>query len=647
MSDLLVTAIVDLGGEGWPGPDTADRVAGSMLLGLGGDVRCMQAGSAFLAARTPHRHRHPGRRPQVTQVRSDPAMPAGLHCLLAGTLHDIDSVSRMLGLPPDADKAAMFAHAYARWGDDVENRLHGDYAAILWHDQETLLRLSRSPLSRQPLHVWRDGPHVVASSTPRAIFAAGIPSYVDDDRLADLLLLNLCDPNSSRYAGLSRVGPGHVAHHRPGGARIRRYWAIDDLPKVRFSRDEDYAEAASDALAKAVAASTENLRKPGMLLSGGLDSQAVAAFALARADDLPSWTNVPAPGFTPVPRPDSFADESDHVRALAAMYPGLEPHFLHADPDSLLPCYDRFLMLAAWPGFNEGGLQWVGKALHRASTLGCDAMLCGDAGNIGFSYGAEPAIAHWARSGRLIRATREILFSGDDRGIVRRTLSLAVRPNLPASLQHWIDRKRSWAKPVTGYWNALSHDFARDSGAFDRARAAGYDPHGAMPRTSRAWRGEVAASLASETAEISLGLELLHGVPLRDPLAYRPLVELCAGMPDDQFLHRGTNRWLARRVLEGRVPEIVRTETRMGRQSADWPLRFAASRESLLAELESMQRDPRLARIIDFPAMARDLAAWPGTDDPQDGYTMRIAFRIGRAVMAARFVRHVEGRNVG
>src|SRR3546814_4147469 len=92
-----------------------------------------------------------------------------------------------------------------------------------------------------------------------------------------------------------------------------------------------------------------------------------------------------------------------------------------------------------------------------------------------------------------------------------------------------------------------------------------------------------------------LGLRLLHGVGYRDPTLYRPLLELCIGIDDEQYLRSGTDRWLARRLLKGRVPESVRGERRAGRQAADWALRMTAERNVLTAELESMCADPWLA----------------------------------------------------
>jgi asparagine synthase (glutamine-hydrolysing) len=173
------------------------------------------------------------------------------------------------------------------------------------------------------------------------------------------------------------------------------------------------------------------------------------------------------------------------------------------------------------------------------------------------------------------------------------------------------------------------------------------DFHGYDFASSREWRDVVWRLMMRNNPEIQLGYELLHGVRLADPTAFLPLFELCVGIPDEQYLRDGEDRWLARRLLRGKVPELVRGERREGLQAADWPLRFSRERESLLEEIKLMRGDARLAAIFDFDRMARNLAEWDGTDTVAARYVYRINACIGRGISTARFVRYVEGRNAG
>lgn len=40
---------------------------------------------------------------------------------------------------------------------------------------------------------------------------------------------------------------------------------------------------------------------------------------------------------------------------------------------------------------------------------------------------------------------------------------------------------------------------------------------------------------AGEAGDLNQAMEVIHGVPMRDPTAYRPLAEFCLAIPDEQF----------------------------------------------------------------------------------------------------------------
>ena len=95
------------------------------------------------------------------------------------------------------------------------------------------------------------------------------------------------------------------------------------------------------------------------------------------------------------------------------------------------------------------------------------------------------------------------------------------------------------------------------------------------------------------------------------------------------------------------MPESVRTERRMGNQSADWTLRYAQQRPELIAQLESLRNSDRLAAIFDFDRMIADLRDWDGSDLAGERYDYRLTSLISRGIATARFVRYIEGSNAG
>ena len=149
----------------------------------------------------------------------------------------------------------------------------------------------------------------------------------------------------------------------------------------------------------------------------------------------------------------------------------------------------------------------------------------------------------------------------------------------------------------------------------------------------------------TESGEVRQAMDLIHGIPMRDPTAYRPLVEFCMGIPDDQYLRDGNSRWLARRMLRGRVPDMVLNEKRRGLQAADLPLRLGRDRQALIAELDLLGRDPAMSERLNLSRLKQAIQGLsPG--DPGDRFGLSaIELALPRAIATARFIRFVEGTN--
>lgn len=645
-NDLLIAAAFDFDGGAWFAP-LQHRIVAALAPGKAGSVRHGRAGGAFFAARADG--------PQSAQ----PTRPVEFvpHCgedggliVMAGRIQDRTELAVRHGLDPALDDTALYARLYARHGNRCDRLIHGDYAVIQWDPQNRQVRLVRSATSFCPLHYWRDGNRLVASSIPRALFAAGLDVQIDDARLGDALLLNYRDATRSWYKGSRRVACGTFELHDPQGSMRRRFWSVEDVPQVRFARDEDYVDAVDEQFRRATRAELEGVARPAIALSGGLDSQGVASFIVSEGSAhlrLPTFTGVPQAGWTCDGRSSSFGDESGHVRALAAMYPQIEPYFITGERHRLGEHIEAMALLSGWPVRNEANMHWIHEAYASAGAMGCDVLFFGAAGNTGFSYDGSTGYPTWLRHGQWLHLARELIACPDPRPLWRRAISLALMPNLSLSLRRSIDNIRGLKPSPFTSWCPMTEHFARSSGALQRARAAQFDPYFYPSPNSREWRARVLDDLLGESAEIELGLRLLHGVGYRDPTLYRPLLELCIGIGDEQYLRSGTDRWLARRLLKGRVPELVRNERRAGRQAADWALRMAAERDDLVAELERMRADPWLAERLDLDRLAADFRAWPGTDDPAAGYPLKIGTAVASAISTARFVRYASGRNVG
>jgi asparagine synthase (glutamine-hydrolysing) len=234
---------------------------------------------------------------------------------------------------------------------------------------------------------------------------------------------------------------------------------------------------------------------------------------------------------------------------------------------------------------------------------------------------------------------------GDPRPAWRQVAGLAIAPLLPRPLWQAGRHLFGTGSDPLGV-TAIRRDWPGLKQTLRRSRHAGYDVERLQFASKRAhWRALLAED-GQEQDQYVLGMELIHGLGRRDPTAYRPLVEFCWGCPTDLFLRDGTDRWLAREMARGLMPEAQRLDRAYGHQFADWQPRFAPIRGELMDELGRMADDPDIAALIDLPRLMRLVEAIPdepGDYDPQAALPYQIALPIG--IAAARFIAYAKGRN--
>ena len=185
-------------------------------------------------------------------------------------------------IDPAAGDADLCLLAYAAWGEDCLEHLHGDFAFALWDEQNRKLLCARDRLGIRTLaHLEQDGAWWVSDSLSDLIEASGFAGQtLDRVWIRDFLIVGFCDdPSRTVYADVHRLLPGHVLTIAPDHALTRRYWRLELAEPIFFKSTEGYTERFQALLNEALYD-----RMPegnvGVLLSGGLDSSTLAAKAI-------------------------------------------------------------------------------------------------------------------------------------------------------------------------------------------------------------------------------------------------------------------------------------------------------------------------------------------------------------------------------
>jgi asparagine synthase (glutamine-hydrolysing) len=622
----------------------SERLAASLCSGIGGHAGAVDLGDLHFAYR-PLRSNA-----ALTRAWKPAVLPNGRIALFHGYFDNAADVAAQLE-GGSADPALLYGLAVERWGDATEQRVIGEYCAIVLDPAAFHLRLSRSPLRAPPLHYFCDESLAAVASVPRALFSAGVERRLNEAHVADSALLNFTDPEASWFQDIHRMPLGSVVELERGQPRrLRKVYDLFAMPNVRLKSDADYVARASELLDEGVRACLAGFRKPGATLSGGLDSPQVAVRALALlppGQRLPTFTFHPEKGFDGRCEPGKLGDERPFVEAFAAMHPGLDPHFTANEGYGHDHRWSDFFHLMGGAPSGLCNMYVFHGLFSGAAKQGCDVLLLAEWGNYTFSDKGDWGFVEYLLKGRWrqlwLALSRQ---PNQHRSILWRFFARILLPLLPISLWRLVMKvAQPGRQQHLDLLQPLSSHYRASSGAEQRLQNSGMVLDRFHPWSRRHAQRLLFQNNDAETAEIYQAFEQMYDLPQRDPLAYRPFVEFCFGLPVEMFIRDGTPRWLAKQMAKGIMPEEQRTNRLNGRWDSDWLIRIKRRRADYQAEIDRLSGDERMAAMLDLPRLRAALHDLPNETelDPQKYLVAELA--VPRGLLAARFINYVEGRN--
>ena len=519
-----------------------------------------------------------------------------------------------LARTPDS---ALILASYEAWGEDCARRVLGDFAFILWDGRRRALIAARDAMGQRVLFYRAAPARLVLATDIRALFRQG-PVRLDEQKLADFLVL-LQDPESTFFEDVRRVPAGHVLVGEGGRFRLRRYWAPEPARVLRLPSDEAYVEAFREVFATAVRARLRSAGGVGVMMSAGLDSTSVAAVAAAelavQGKGLAAYHAAPRAGFTGPVRPGWIADESGHVRTLAAQYGNIDLWVHRPDGRSPLDCMDGLFGAVGGPIRNPNNLAWLEAIYARAGADGVRALLVGHKGNMTISYTGLRSLRDLARRGHWPHVLREIRAFARQNGrdpaqVLKNEILIPLFPRLLYRAWSWLRGNRAGPPVWEATHSAILPAFAAEMRVDERLRTANQAAVGMENAGGDEYRRATLTS-AADGPDFNQGYRSRFGVETRDPTCDLRVIDFCLSIPPSQYLRNGQSRWLIRRSMRGRVdPGILDRATR-GAQAADWVEWLPPMRGGLRADLDRLERSALARRCLDLARLRGLLDAWP------------------------------------
>ncbi|MEQ1643020.1 MAG: asparagine synthase (glutamine-hydrolyzing) [Pyrinomonadaceae bacterium] len=201
-------------------------------------------------------------------------------------------------------------HLYQIYGDDLVDHINGMFAISLWDTAKKKLILARDRFGEKPIYYGVFDGKLLYASEPKAILAhPAVEAELNLDALRHYLSYDYVPAPHSIYKGIFKLPAAHILTVENGEIKTRRYWDLSweksEKPASLTNAAGELRDLMSDAVRMRLVADVPL----GILLSGGVDSSAIAAFAVQHATEKVKTFSI---GF----EEDSF-DESKYARQVS------------------------------------------------------------------------------------------------------------------------------------------------------------------------------------------------------------------------------------------------------------------------------------------------------------------------------------------
>lgn len=470
----------------------------------------------------------------------------------------------------------VLLHLYVRLGPAFVERLRGMFAIAIWDRTERRLLLARDRFGIKPLfYCVADGELSFASELKALLRRPQFSREIDGEALQAYLAFNSIPAPLTIFSAARKLPPGHVLLCTPEGVTVRRF--ARPTPAARSDLRADPPDVLADELRRrlrdSVSAHLLSDVPVGVLLSGGVDSSALAALAATTSSARISTFSI---GF----RERSF-NELDLAREVAQRY-DTDHHELVVEPDveELLPrivaaCDEPFADSSAVPTY----------LVSELASAHVKVVLSGEGGDELFGGYETYAADELARRVGPAAARLQPLVERLPSSSARVSFDYRAKRFVRAAALPPLERHHGWKEIFSPAQRALL--------LAPEWRSPGADP-------LATWRARFAetstAPLLARLQDVDLGIYLpddllvktdrmsmAHGLEARVPFLDPVVAELALALPTRLKVRGLSKKRLLRRAAAPLIPEnIVRARKRgFSIPAAAW----------LRGELEPFARD--------------------------------------------------------
>lgn len=438
--------------------------------------------------------------------------------------------------------AELILNGYIAWGEDVLHKLDGTFAIAIYDKEKQTLFLARDRFGAKPLYYCSTKEaFIFASEIPAILSAMSAKPSANENAIFDYLVFNRTDQTEQTFF----EGIYKLQHACCMTIDCTKIYTKDTLPIIKWydlshivkgktlpKDNEEYMRLFTRAIQKRLCSDVPC----GVGLSGGIDSSAITSTMVnvLHEQDLHS--------FSAVYGKNSKADESRYIDCFDGIVPNM--HHVHPDADSLYAHLDHYVRIQGEPTPTTSPFAnyCVIQEAHKHVRIildgqGADEALSGYEYIPGLYYKTLFTHFKWitlvkelVRYARLHKSMRHIkymaffLLPSSMRTKVRVAQRAYINPHFVNRHQHSVIADQLYG--ATTMQDMLIRHFEHKLEHLLK------------------WGDRTASAFAMNS---------------RQPFLDKDLVEYSLKIEDGAKVHNGYTKYILREVMQGIMPESVRT----------------------------------------------------------------------------------------
>jgi len=546
----------------------------------------------------------------------------------------------------------LILEAYQKWGRDCPKYLVGDFAFAIWDENQRELFCAVDHTGSRTFYYYQSKDCFAFSTLLNPLFV--MPEIIGNHNetwLADFLASPAVESNLDAeltiYKDIYLLTSGAMLTVSHNGLQKQVYWQAIPQKKLKLNSNHEYDEAFREVFGEAVRSCMRSIRPVGAMMSGGLDSTAMAAMMAQNlrtsGQRLQVFSSVPISGYRDYLPSSLVADETPYIEAVREHVGNIDVTYCSLEGKHSLSETDRLLAIMEQPYKTIENLFWIDGVAAAAQKKNIGVLLHGSAGNLTVSWGnMQGYLLHLLQEGQWWKLIRQIRDRSKRYKQPLRAVLKMITPLFPCPIQ-----KMLYKKKVEEIYDIspINPEFYRRSHVGERLKKCGYDNKSIRRVNSLEMRiNNLNAIYFSQMGVAFTKLGLQYGMIVRDPCRDKRVIEFCLSLPEDQFVHNGCERMIIRRAMEGLVPNIVlHNDIQRGKQSADLAQRLQSLWPAIVGEIGRIGSYAKERQYLNIDKIKKTLVKY---NELKDDATMDFDFlMLMRSLIFSRYLKQDAGKS--